>query len=236
MISIVSTISTDISAGSGADTESYIDMLPYDIIEKIIDDALDEHEKTIEKLEKMNRCIKYKIQGGFDDGEGLNISKTKQGYFMSFGNVRNKYVNLRISSLLISASFKNREYIPLPFLLSPYYIYYSLKDEGIKKCVDYTSLSRPIKLAFSRNYTNSSSNVYISRIYRSLIGLDILRETAESVAITCYYNKTNIEYLKKISKNTGDHYDIFIENQIEMEDNIDYYLVCLDYNNNIGVD
>jgi hypothetical protein len=111
-----------------------------------------------------------------------------------------------------------------------------LKDEGIKKCVDYTSFLRPIKLAFSRNYTNSNSNVYISRIYRSLIGLDILRETAESVAITCYYNKTNIEYLKKISKNTGDHYDIFIENQIEMEDNIDYYLVCLDYNNNIGVD
>jgi hypothetical protein len=215
---------------------SYIDILPSDIIEKIIEDALDEHEKTIEKLEKMNRRSKYKIQGNFDSCDGLNISKSTQGYFISFGNVRNKYVNLRISSLLILASFKNSEYKSLPSLLSPYYIYYSLKDEGIKKFVDYKSFSRPIKLAFSRNYTNSNSNVYISRTYRSLIGLDILRETAESLAITCCYNKTNIEYLKKISKNTGDHYDIFIENEIEMEDNIDYYLVCLDYNNNIGVD
>jgi hypothetical protein len=218
------------------DMGSYIDILPSDIIEKIIEDALDEHEKTIEKLEKMNRRSKYKIQGNFDSCDGLNISKITQGYFISFGNVRNKYVNLRISSLLILASFKNREYKSLPSLLSPYYIYYSSKEEGIKKFVDYTSFLRPIKLAFSRNYTNSNSNVYISRTYRSLIGLDILRETAESLAITCCYNKTNIEYLKKISKNTGDHYDIFIENEIEMEDNIDYYLVCLDYNNNIGVD
>ena len=31
-------------------------------------------------------------------------------------------------------------------------------------------------------------------------------------------------------------YDIFIENDIMMEDDIDYYLVCLNYNNNIGVD
>lgn len=215
---------------------SYIDTLPSDIIEKIIGDTLDAHEKTIEKIENMNSVIKHKIQGSFDYGEGLNISKTQHGHFLSFGNVRNKFINLRISALLILASFKNSEYKPLPSLLSPYCIYYSLKDEGIKKLADYTSFSRPIKLAFSRNYTNSSSNVYISRTYRNLIGLDILRETAESVAITCFYNKTNIEYLKQISKNTGDHYDIFIENEIEMEDNIDYYLVCLDYNNNIGVD
>jgi hypothetical protein len=215
---------------------SYIDTLPCDIIEKIIEDTLDAHEKTIEKIEKMTGIIKHKIQGSFDSDGGLNINKTPHGYFLSFGNIRNKYINLRISALLILASFKNREYKPLPSLLSPYYIYYSLEEEGIKKYVDYTSFSRPIKLAFSRNYTNSNSNVYISQTYRNLIGLDILRETAESVAITCCYNKTNIEYLKKISKNSGDHYDIFIENEIEMEDNIDYYLVCLDYNNDIGVD
>ena len=215
---------------------SYIDTLPCDIIEKIIEDTLDAHEKTIEKIEKKTRIIKYKIQGSFDSADGLNINKTPHGYFLSFGNIRNKYINLRISALLILASFKNREYKPLPSLLSPYYIYYSLEEEGIKKYADYTSFSRPIKLAFSRNYTNSNSSVYISQTYRNLIGLDILRETAESVAITCCYNKTNIEYLKKISKNSGDHYDIFIENEIEMEDNIDYYLVCLDYNNDIGVD
>ena len=215
---------------------SYIDTLPCDIIEKIIEDTLDAHEKTIEKIEKKTRIIKYKIQGSFDSDGGLNINKTQHGYFLSFGNIRNKYINLRISALLILASFKNRKYKPLPSLLSPYYIYYSLEEEGIKKYVDYTSFSRPIKLAFSRNYTNSNSSVYISQTYRNLIGLDILRETAESVAITCCYNKTNIEYLKKISKNSGDHYDIFIENEIEMEDNIDYYLVCLDYNNDIRVD
>jgi len=35
---------------------SYIDTLPSDIIEKIIEDTLDAHEKTIEKIEKMT-CI-----------------------------------------------------------------------------------------------------------------------------------------------------------------------------------
>jgi len=157
---------------------SYIDTLPSDIIEKIIEDTLDAHEKTIEKIEKMTGIIKHKIQGSFDNNSGLNINKTQHGYFLSFGNIRNKYINLRISALLILASFKNREYKPLPSLLSPYYIYYSLEEEGIKKYVDYTSFSRPIKLAFSRNYTNSNSNVYISQTYRNLIGLDILRETA----------------------------------------------------------
>lgn len=214
---------------------SYIDTLPGDIIEKIIEDTLETHEKTINKIENMTITIKYKIQGSFDSNRGLNIDKTHNGYFLSFGNIRNKYKNLRISALLILASFKNRDYKPLPCLLSPYCIYYSLNEKEIKKLVDYESFARPIKLVFSRNYTNSNSTVYISRTYRNLIGLDILRETAESVAITCCYNKTIIEYLKKISKNSGDHYDIFIENEIEMDDDIDYYLVCLDYNNNIGI-
>jgi len=214
---------------------SYIDTLPSDIIEKIIEGTLDAHEKTINKIENMIRIIQYKIHGSFDSNRGLNIDKTQNGYFLSFGNIRNKFKNLRISALLILASFKNGEYKPLPCLLSPYFIYYSLDETGIKKIVDYESFARPIKLVFSKNYTNSNSNVYISRTYRSLIGLDILRETAESVAITYCYNKTIIEYLKKISKNSGDYYDIFIENEIEMEDDIDYYLVCLDYNNNIGI-
>jgi hypothetical protein len=56
------------------------------------------------------------------------------------------------------------------------------------------------------------------------------------VAITRFYKKTVIEHLKKIVKDTRDYYDIFIENNIIMEDDIDYYLVCLNYNNNIGVD
>ena len=232
MISTISTISTI----PNPNITSYMDILPYDIIEKIIEEALDSHEKTIKKIEQMNSIIEYKINGNFGVNQGLYINKTLHGHFISFGNIRNKYVNLKISALLILASFKNRDYKSLPSLLSPYCIYYNLEEEGIKKYVDYTSFSRPIKLAFSRNYTNSNSNVYISKTYRNLIGLDILRETAESVAITCCYNKTNIEFLKKISKNTGDHYDIFVENDIEMEDNIDYYLVCLDYNNNIGID
>lgn len=215
---------------------NYINSLPCDIIDKIIEDTLKAHEKTIEKIEEMNRIIKYKIQGDFDSSGGLNINKTQNGYIFSFGNIKNKYINIRISALLILASFKNREYISLPCLLSPYCIYYTLVEvEGIKKNIDFVSFSRQIKLVFSKNYTNSDSSVYISRVYRNLIGLDILRETAESIAITCHYNKTNIEYLKKISKNTSNHHDIFIENDIEMEDNIDYYLVCLDYNNNIGI-
>lgn len=220
---------------SGA-REYNINTLPCDIIEKIIGDIIDMHEKTIEKIEGMNRIIKYKIQGEFDSSGGLNINKTQHGYFLSFGNIRNKYINIRIPALLLLASFKNREYISLPCLLSPYCIYYTLEEkEGIKKYIDFESFSRPIKLVFSKNYTNSDSSIYISGVYRNLIGLDILRETAESIAITRHYNKTYIEYLAKISINTNNHYDIFIENDIEMEDNIDYYLVCLDYNNNIGI-
>jgi len=83
---------------------SYIDTLPCDIIEKIIEDTLDAHEKTIEKIEKMTGIIKHKIQGSFDSDGGLNINKTPHGYFLSFGNIRNKYINLRISALLILAS------------------------------------------------------------------------------------------------------------------------------------
>jgi hypothetical protein len=56
---------------------SYIDTLPSDIIEKIIEDTLDAHEKTIEKIENMTGIIKHKIQGSFDSYGGLNINKTQ---------------------------------------------------------------------------------------------------------------------------------------------------------------
>ena len=111
-----------------------------------------------------------------------------------------------------------------------------MDKSGIIKCVDYYGFLGPIKLVYPRNYTYGNSNPYITETYNNLIGLDILRETAESVEITRFYNKTIIEHLKKIVKGTQEYYDIFIENHIIMEDDIDYYLVCLNYNNNIGVD
>jgi len=141
-----------------------------------------------------------------------------------------------MAALLLSASYKNIGYRTLPSLLSSSYLLYKLDKSGIKKCVDYYGFLRPIKLVYPRNYTYGNSNPYITETYNNLIGLDILRETAESVEITRFYNKTIIEHLKKIVKGTQEYYDIFIENHIIMEDDIDYYLVCLNYNNNIGVD
>jgi hypothetical protein len=218
------------------DIINYIDTLPCDIIEKIVEDTLDEHEKTIEKLENINKKIHRKIYGYFNTDKGLKINKTAEGYIISFGNIKNKYMDSGMAALLLSASYKNIGYRPLPSLLSSSYLLYKLDKSGIKKYVDYYGFLRPIKLVFSRNYTYGNSNPYISETYNNLIGLDVLRETAESVEITRFYNKTIIEHLKKIVKDTQDYYDIFIENNIIMEDDIDYYLVCLNYNNNIGVD
>ena len=218
------------------DIISYIDILPCDIIEKIVEDTLDEHEKTIEKLENINRKIHRKIYGSFNTDKGLKINKTADGYLISFGNIKNKYMDSSMAALLLSASYKNIGYRTLPSLLSSSYLLYKLDKSGIKKCVDYYGFLRPIKLVYPRNYTYGNSNPYITETYNNLIGLDILRETAESVEITRFYNKTIIEHLKKIVKGTQEYYDIFIENHIIMEDDIDYYLVCLNYNNNIGVD
>lgn len=218
------------------DIINYIDILPCDIIEKIVEDTLDEHEKTIEKLENINRKIHRKIYGSFNADKGLKINKTADGYLISFGNIKNKYMDRSMAALLLSASYKNIGYRTLPSLLSSSYLLYKLDKSGIKKCVDYYGFLRPIKLVYPRNYTYGNSNPYITEIYNNLIGLDILRETAESVEITRFYNKTIIEHLKKIVKDTQEYYDIFIENHIIMEDDIDYYLVCLNYNNNIGVD
>ena len=218
------------------DIISYIDILPCDIIEKIVEDTLDEHEKTIEKLENINRKIHRKIYGSFNTDKGLKINKTAGGYLISFGNIKNKYMDCGMAALLLSASYKNIGYRTLPSLLSSSYLLYKLDKSGIKKCVDYYGFLRPIKLVYPRNYTYGNSNPYITETYNNLIGLDILRETAESVEITRFYNKTIIEHLKKIVKGTQEYYDIFIENHIIMEDDIDYYLVCLNYNNNIGVD
>jgi hypothetical protein len=218
------------------DIINYIDILPCDIIEKIVEDTLDEHEKTIEKLENINRKIHRKIYGSFNTDKGLKINKTADGYLISFGNIKNKYMDSSMAALLLSASYKNIGYRTLPSLLSSSYLLYKLDKSGIKKCVDYYGFLRPIKLVYPRNYTYGNSNPYITETYNNLIGLDILRETAESVEITCFYNKTIIEHLKKIVKSTQEYYDIFIENHIIMEDDIDYYLVCLNYNNNIGVD
>ena len=218
------------------DIINYIDILPCDIIEKIVEDTLDEHEKTIEKLENINRKIHRKIYGSFNTDKGLKINKTADGYLISFGNIKNKYMDSSMAALLLSASYKNIGYRTLPSLLSSSYLLYKLDKSGIKKCVDYYGFLRPIKLVYHRNYTYGNSNPYITETYNNLIGLDILRETAESVEITRFYNKTIIEHLKKIVKGTQEYYDIFIENHIIMEDDIDYYLVCLNYNNNIGVD
>ena len=218
------------------DIINYIDILPCDIIEKIVEDTLDEHEKTIEKLENINRKIHRKIYGSFNTDKGLKINKTADGYLISFGNIKNKYMDSSMAALLLSASYKNIGYRTLPSLLSSSYLLYKLDKSGIKKCVDYYGFLRPIKLVYPRNYTYGNSNPYITETYNNLIGLDILRETAESVEITCFYNKTIIEHLKKIVKGTQEYYDIFIESHIIMEDDIDYYLVCLNYNNNIGVD
>lgn len=218
------------------DIINYIDILPCDIIEKIVEDTLDEHEKTIEKLENINRKIHRKIYGSFNTDKGLKINKTVDGYLISFGNIKNKYMDSSMAALLLSASYKNIGYRTLPSLLSSSYLLYKLDKSGIKKCVDYYGFLRPIKLVYPRNYTYGNSNPYITETYNNLIGLDILRETAESVEITRFYNKTIIEHLKKIVKGTQEYYDIFIENHIIMEDDIDYYLVCLNYNNNIGVD
>jgi hypothetical protein len=218
------------------DIINYIDILPCDIIEKIVEDTLDEHEKTIEKLENINRKIHRKIYGSFNTDKGLKINKTADGYLISFGNIKNKYMDSSMAALLLSASYKNIGYRTLPSLLSSSYLLYKLDKSGIKKCVDYYGFLRPIKLVYPRNYTYGNSNPYITETYNNLIGLDILRETAESVEITRFYNKTIIEHLKKIVKGTQEYYDIFIENHIIMEDDIDYYLVCLNYNNNIGVD
>ena len=71
---------------------NYIDMLPCDIIEKIIEDTLNEHEKTIEKIENINGKIHRKIYGSFDTDKGLKITKTTKGYLISFGNIKNKYI------------------------------------------------------------------------------------------------------------------------------------------------
>jgi len=218
------------------DIINYIDILPCDIIEKIVEDTLDEHEKNIEKLENINRKIHRKIYGSFNTDKGLKINKTADGYLISFGNIKNKYMDSSMAALLLSASYKNIGYRTLPSLLSSSYLLYKLDKSGIKKCVDYYGFLRPIKLVYPRNYTYGNSNPYITETYNNLIGLDILRETAESVEITRFYNKTIIEHLKKIVKGTQEYYDIFIENHIIMEDDIDYYLVCLNYNNNIGVD
>ena len=218
------------------DIINYIDILPCDIIEKIVEDTLDEHEKTIEKLENINRKIHRKIYGSFNTDKGLKINKTADGYLISFGNIKNKYIDSSMAAFLLSASYKNIGYRTLPSLLSSSYLLYKLDKSGIKKCVDYYGFLRPIKLVYPRNYTYGNSNPYITETYNNLIGLDILRETAESVEITRFYNKTIIEHLKKIVKGTQEYYDIFIENHIIMEDDIDYYLVCLNYNNNIGVD
>lgn len=218
------------------DIINYIDILPCDIIEKIVEDTLDEHEKTIEKLENINRKIHRKIYGSFNTDKGLKINKTADGYLISFGNIKNKYMDSSMAALLLSASYKNIGYRTLPSLFSSSYLLYKLDKSGIKKCVDYYGFLRPIKLVYPRNYTYGNSNPYITETYNNLIGLDILRETAESVEITRFYNKTIIEHLKKIVKGTQEYYDIFIENHIIMEDDIDYYLVCLNYNNNIGVD
>ena len=218
------------------DIINYIDILPCDIIEKIVEDTLDEHEKTIEKLENINRKIHRKIYGSFNTDKGLKINKTADGYLISFGNIKNKYMDSSMAALLLSASYKNIGYRTVPSLLSSSYLLYKLDKSGIKKCVDYYGFLRPIKLVYPRNYTYGNSNPYITETYNNLIGLDILRETAESVEITRFYNKTIIEHLKKIVKGTQEYYDIFIENHIIMEDDIDYYLVCLNYNNNIGVD
>ena len=218
------------------DIINYIDILPCDIIEKIVEDTLDEHEKTIEKLENINRKIHRKIYGSFNTDKGLKINKTADGYLISFGNIKNKYMDSSMAALLLSASYKNIGYRTLPSLLSSSYLLYKLDKSGIKKCVDYYGFLRPIKLVYPRNYTYGNSNPYITETYNNLIGLDILRETAESVELTRFYNKTIIEHLKKIVKGTQEYYDIFIENHIIMEDDIDYYLVCLNYNNNIGVD
>ena len=218
------------------DIINYIDILPCDIIEKIVEDTLDEHEKTIEKLENINRKIHRKIYGSFNTDKGLKINKTADGYLISFGNIKNKYMDSSMAALLLSASYKNIGYRTLPSLLSSSYLLYKLDKSGIKKCVDYYGFLRPIKLVYPRNYTYGNSNPYITETYNNLIGLDILRETAESLEITRFYNKTIIEHLKKIVKGTQEYYDIFIENHIIMEDDIDYYLVCLNYNNNIGVD
>lgn len=215
---------------------NYIDILPCDIIEKIIEDTLNEHEKTIEKIENINGKIHRKIYGSFDTDKGLKITKTTKGYLIYFGNIKNKYIDSSVSALLLSASYKNRGYRTLPSLFSSSYLLYKLDNEGIKKYIDHYGFVRPIKLVFSRNYIYSYSYPYITETYNSLIGLDILRETAESAAITCVYKKTVIEYLKKIVKGTQEYYDIFIENNIAMEDNIDYYMVCLNYNNIIDVD
>ncbi len=218
------------------DIANYIDALPCDIIEKILEDTLNKHEKTIEKLENINEKIHRKIYGSFNTDKGLKINKTSNGYLISFGNIKNKYIDSSMAALLLSASYKNIGYRTLPSLFSSSYILYKLDKSGIKKCVDYYGFLRPIKLVYPRNYTYGYSNPYITETYNNLIGLDILRETAESVEITRFYNKTIIEHLKKIVKGTQDYYDIFIENHIIMEDDIDYYLVCLNYNNNIGVD
>jgi hypothetical protein len=218
------------------DIVNYIDILPCDIIEKIVEDTLDEHEKTIEKLENINRKIHRKIYGSFNTDKGLKINKTASGYLISFCNIKNKYIDSSMAALLLSASYKNIGYRTLPSLLSSSYLLYKLDKSGIKKCVGYYGFLRPIKLVYPRNYTYGNSNPYITETYNNLIGLDILRETAESVEITRFYNKTIIEHLKKIVKGTQEYYDIFIENHIIMEDDIYYYLVCLNYNNNIGVD
>ena len=69
------------------DIINYIDILPCDIIEKIVEDTLDEHEKTIEKLENINRKIHRKIYGSFNTDKGLKINKTADGYLISFGNI-----------------------------------------------------------------------------------------------------------------------------------------------------
>ena len=144
-----------------------------------------------------------------------------------------------MTALLLLASYikyNNKEYRILPYLFSSSYLLYKFDSRGIKKYIDNYGFLRPIKLVYYRNYTYGNSNIYITEKYNSVNGLDILRETAESIAITCFYNKNVIEYLKKIVKDTREYYDIFIENDIMMEDDIDYYLVCLNYNNNIGVD
>ena len=43
--------------------DNYIHMLPYDVIDNIIEDILDEHEKTIEKIENINP-VDYLIRYG----------------------------------------------------------------------------------------------------------------------------------------------------------------------------
>jgi len=219
--------------------DNYIHMLPYDVIDNIIEDILDEHEKTIEKIENINRKIHRKIYGSFDVDKGLIINKTNDGYIISFGNIKYKYTSSNVTALLLLASYikyNNKEYRILPYLFSSSYLLYKFDSRGIKKYIDHYGFLRPIKLVYYRNYTYGNSNIYITEKYNSVNGLDILRETAESIAITCFYNKNVIEYLKKIVKDTREYYDIFIENDIMMEDDIDYYLVCLKYNNNIGVD